>query len=209
MRPLSVVEVSGRVRLAVAAATVLFALAGCSNTSDSNPAPRSSPPSSGTSGAAAIAWMERVCHAAEADFLKLTATPQADPSNPVQSVNNVLVYLGGLSTALGTMTQAMRDAGPPPVANGAQVLQQTNAALESAKKTLDEDRAAAQRALTEDQAGLEQAMNKIVTDMDTMSDPMAALAADKELGAASDKAPACRKLEQTFNPSSTPAAPPS
>jgi hypothetical protein len=162
--------------------------------------------------------MERVCHAAEGDFLKLTATPEVEPSNsepgandvnPWQAVTKVLDYLGRMSTALGTMIQALRDAGPPPVANGAQVLQQTTAAFESAKKTLDEDRAAAQQALADDPVGLDRAMKEIVTDLDTMGDPMAVLDADKELDAASQKAPACRRLERTFNPSSTPTAPPS
>jgi hypothetical protein len=191
------------------AATVWFALTGCSDKSDSGAAPNSSPPSSGTSGDAAVAWMERVCHATEGDFLKLTVTPEPDPSDPVGSVNDVLDYIGSMSTALGTMTQAMRDAGPPPVANGDQFLQGSIAALESAKKMLDDDRAAAQKALAENPAGLEQAMNKIVTDMDAIDDPLASLDANKELDAASEKAPTCRKLEQTFNPSSTPAAPPS
>ncbi|HEU5474672.1 MAG TPA: hypothetical protein VFV67_28830 [Actinophytocola sp.] len=207
MRMLLVVGVPGRIRTAMVVATAWLALVACSDSSDSGSASGSGPTSSTTSGDAATAWMERVCQAAGADFMKLTATPELDLSDPEQAVSDLLAYVGTMATALGTLSQAMREAGPPPTADGQQMLDETTAALDAAKKTLDDDRAAAEQALATDPAALEAAMNKITDDMDAIGDPLAKLDANKELDDASKKAPSCVKLEQTFDPSSTAATP--
>jgi hypothetical protein len=186
-----------RLATVAAAATALgLALAGCG---DAN---------SGGGGGDAVAWAEKVCKSVEGDLAVLTKTPDVDPSNPQQAKESLVTYLGSFATALDHMASGIRDAGTPPVADGAKAVDTVSSALAEAKTSVESAKTNLEQANVSDPASFQAAFTKVGEDMAKLSsldDPTKDLKANKELNDAFEQAPTCKKLDGdgTSTPPST------
>jgi len=114
-----------------------------------------------------------------------------------------VTYLGTVSGSVDNMIKAIKDAGPPPVKDGQQAVDKATAALEDAKKSLDQVKTTLDNANSSDPAALQDAFTKFGDDMSKLGDPFDDLDANKELKAAGEKAPSCKKLSDSGSGSSS------
>lgn len=150
------------------------------------------------SGGDAVSWAEKVCTTVDAQIAVLTKAPQVDPSDPAKAKEGLLTYLSNFTTALDSIVRGVKDAGTPPVADGAQVVDRVTKALGDARKGVEDARANLEKATITDLASFQEAYSKVGEDMSRVSDledPTKDLKANKELNEAFDKAPTCKKLD--------------
>jgi hypothetical protein len=180
---------------AAAAAALALALTACGDDSGS-----------GSGSTTPEAWAEKVCKSVEGDVAALKQTPDIDQSDPQKAKDGMTAYLGQIATALGRMAGGIRDAGAPPVADGAQAADRVTTALEDAKKTVDEAKANLEQAPVNDAAAFQEAFAKVGEDLGALSgldDPTKDLESNQQLKEAFDKAPTCKKLDEGSNSTPT------
>lgn len=172
-------------RLAVLVA-VPIALTACSDSSDSG-------------GVDPVAWAEKVCKSVEGQAAILGQAPTVDASDPAKARENLLSYLGNLSTGLDTLMGGVRDAGRPKVNDGTQVVDKVTTTLREAKKGVDDAKSNLEKTTVTDAASFEAARTKVGQDLAKLSDiedPTKDLKSNAELNDAFNKAPTCVKLDQ-------------
>jgi hypothetical protein len=172
-------------RLAVLAALSL-ALTACSD--DGNSGGDTNDP---------VAWAEKVCTSVEGSIGAL-GQPDIDPNDPRKSKDNMVAYLGNIANALDRMMTGIREAGTPPVNDGAQTVDRVTATLGDAKRAVDEAKANLERAEVNDPTALGEAITKATTDLAALGDlqdPTADLESNQQLRDAFDKAAACQRLD--------------
>jgi hypothetical protein len=181
---------------AVAATLLTLALTGCADKTTAGSGAGTSPsPSSGD----ATAWAEQVCKSVEGDVAKLSESPDVDPADLEKTKANFVAYLADISTTLDNLANGIKDAGPPPVADGGQeVVDQTITTLDDMKKSVDEAKATLEKVSASDPAAFQAAFEKVgedLTKLGEVQDPTDGLKANKELDSAFDKAPTCQKID--------------
>lgn len=161
---------------------VIAMTAGCGAT-------QAAPPSD----APAVAWASQVCEAAKAQSSKLRQPPVVDQSSP-QSKPGLVDFLGSLSQAVGSLSDGIKKAGPPPVSSGQVVVDKALHTLGSAQRAVDQAKVKLAQAPDGDPAAFQQAMSDVRTGMaqlDGEGDPTAVLRTNKDLDSAFAKAPGC------------------
>ena len=176
-------------RIALVAALTV-GLTGCG--SDSKAPPGGDP----------VAWAEKVCSSVESEVAVLSQQPDIDPSNAKQAKENLITYLTNFSVALDRMSTGIRDAGIPPVTDGAQAVEKVTGAIQDAKKGVDDAKSNLEKANVNNAEEFQAAYTKVGEDMAKLAqfeDPTKDLKANKELNEAFDKAAACKRLEGSGN----------
>ena len=176
-------------------ALVAAALAGCS---DDN---------KGSAGVDPVTWAENVCKSVEGQAAVMTQSPDLDPGDPQKAKDVLLTYLGNLSAGLDKLAGGVREAGTPSVTDGAQVVSKVTKTLQDATKGVQDARANLEKATVTDAASFEAARDSVGQDLAKLSDiedPTKDLKANAELNDAFNKAPTCKKLDE-----SSPSTPPS
>lgn len=176
-------------RIAVAAALTV-GMAGCGSDS------------SAPAGGDPVAWADKVCSSFEGEIAVLSQSPDIDPNDPLKAKENLLSYLTNFSVALDRMSVGVRDAGAPPVADGAQVVDKVTKAIQDAKKSVDDAKSNLEKTNVDNPTEFQDAYLKVGDDMAKMSqvdDLTKDLKSGKELTDAFDKAAACKRLEGASN----------
>jgi hypothetical protein len=195
----------------VTAAAFSLALTGCGGNSTSGSGSGSGSNSSsagGSAGGDAVAWAEKVCKSVEPEVASLSKMPDVDTTDLQKTKDSMVAYLGKFSTALGHMSSAIKDAGDPPVSNAKADVDKVTGALESAKKTVDEAKANLDKASASDPTSFQEAFTKVGEDLSKLSNldlPTKGLEENKELKDAFDKAPTCKKIDETAGGSNSSA----
>lgn len=147
----------------------------------------------------AISWAEKVCMSIQQGAVALTQPPVVDEaSDPLTAKNSLVDYLGKLSQALDTVSAGIRNAGPPPVANGQAAVDRAMVTITETKTAVDGARTKLAQLSTTDPIGLQQALTDAGAGMDKLSNvegPAKDLKANPDLSQAFAQAPTCKQLE--------------
>ncbi|WP_018683872.1 hypothetical protein [Actinokineospora enzanensis] len=201
------------------AAALIIGLAGCGGSdSKAGGTTGSTPPPAATTTAApatttadggagasdgATAWAEKVCSTVAPEVAKLAAKPNIDPSNPAVAKQGLVDYFGTMATAMDKMITGIKDAGAPPVPDGAKLAEQTTQGLQKFKTASENAKAAMAKASVTDPAAFQQVFTQIAEEMQNaeMEDPTSVLRGDTELDKAFKAAPTCKMLDDAGNAS--------
>src|SRR6266545_7952499 len=91
----------------------------------------------GSDGVDPVSWAEKVCKSVEGQTAILSQTPNADPNDPAKAKENLLAYLGNLSSGLDKLINGVKDAGTPKVNDGTQVVEKVTKTLRDAKQGVE------------------------------------------------------------------------
>ncbi len=194
--------------LAVVVVAAGFALAGCANptnapgassTAPSPPVMSSTPPAQPQ--AAAVTWATSMCQALRPALGQLGSPPQPDLNNMAATRQAYINYLGNARNATQQATDRISAIGPPPVANGPQILGQMTTQLSQLRDSLNDTLTQLNQANPNDAAAMTRAFgaaSHVVGLFNTLT-------ADPQLRAAIDQAPECQNLAEVNGTSSTTA----
>jgi hypothetical protein len=192
--------------LAVAVVAAGFALAGCANptnapgassTAPSPPVMSSTPP--GQPQAAAVAWANSMCQALRPALGQLGSPPQPDLNNTTATRQAYINYLGNARNATQQAIDRLSSIGPPPVANGPQILGQMTTQLSQLRDTLNDALTQLNQANPNDSGAMVRAFgaaSHVVGLFNTLT-------ADPQLRAAIDQTPECQNLSNVNGASTT------
>jgi hypothetical protein len=160
--------------------------------------------SKGSDGVDPVSWAEKVCKSVEGQTAILSQTPNADPNDPAKAKENLLAYLGNLSSGLDKLINGVKDAGTPKVNDGTQVVEKVTKTLRDAKQGVETAKTNLDKATVTDAASFQAARDKVAEDLAKLSDledPTRDLKANAELNDAFNKAATCKKLDEGSPPS--------
>jgi hypothetical protein len=193
--------------LAVVVVAAGFALAGCANnptnapgassTAPSPPVMSSTPPAQPQ--AAAVTWATSMCQALRPALGQLGSPPQPDLNNMAATRQAYITYLGNARNATQQATDRLSSLGPPPVANGPQILGQITTQLNQLRDSLNDALTQLNQANPNDSAAMAQAFAAV----SHVAGLFNTLTADPQLRAAIDQAPECQNLSSVNGTSST------
>jgi hypothetical protein len=179
-----------RLSLAVVpAAALALALSGCSDSNGSN--------SSGGQSGGAVGWADKVCQAIGDDLTALQERPNLTDTDPQKVRESLIAYLGQLTSTLEGMVSGVKDAGPPPVADGSAQVDKLTTLLGEAKTSLQEAKTNLEQVPANDPAAYQAAVLKVTEEMSNfakLEDPFKEFEANKELNEAFEQAPACKQI---------------
>ena len=185
-------EMFRRLSLAIVpAAALALALSGCS---DSNNSPNSS---QGAQSGGAVGWADKVCQSIGDDLTALQERPNLTDTDPQKVRESLIAYLGQLTSTLEGMVSGVKDAGPPPVADGSAQVDKLTTLLGEAKTSLQEAKTNLEQVPANDPAAYQAAVLKVTEEMSNfakLEDPFKEFEANKELNDAFEQAPACKQI---------------
>jgi hypothetical protein len=198
-------------RLSTGVAAVLLALTmtGCGNSSDGSAGDETGGTNSNTSesgGGDATAWADEVCSSMKDDIAALTTQPQLDVSNPQAAKDGLIGYFDTLVTSLGGMSDAVTDAGAPPVDGGEDLVKKFTDQIDAAKDAVTGAKTKIEQAPVNDPAAFQAAATAATGDLASLSDledPTAGFTANAELKAAYSEAASCKELQGDLSPTTS------
>jgi hypothetical protein len=193
--------------LAVVVVAAGFALAGCANNPTNAPGASSTAPSppvlSSTPPAqpqAAVAtWATSMCQALRPALAQLGSPPQPDLNNTAATRQAYINYLGNARNATQQAIDRLSSVGPPPVANGPQILGQMTTQLSQLRDSLNDALTQLNQPNPNDSVAMGQAFSvasHVVGLFNTLN-------SDPQLRAAIDQTPECQSLTSVNGTSST------
>jgi hypothetical protein len=197
-------------RLTTGVAAVLMALAvtSCGNSGDgggSTTGSDTNTSSESAGGGDAEAWADKVCSAMKDDVGALTAQPDLDLSNPQAAKDGLIAFLGTLSTSLDGMSNAVKEAGTPPVENGEEAVKGFVDQIGTAKDAVTSAKSKVEAAPVNDPTAFQTAITEATQDLsalEDMEDPTASFENNPELKAAYNNAASCKELKGQLSPTS-------
>lgn len=191
--------------LAVVAAG--FALAGCANNSTNAPSASSTVPlppvmsstPPGQPQAAVFTWATSMCQALRPALAQLGSPPQPDLNNTAATRQAYINYLGNARNATQQATDRLSSIGPPPVANGPQILSQMTTQLSQLRDSLNDTLTQLNQPNPNDSVAMRQAFSVASHVVGLFS----TLNADPQLRAAIEQTPECQNLATVNGTSST------
>ena len=193
--------------LAVVVVAAGFALAGCGNNSTNAPGASSTVPSPpvmsstppGQPQAAVVSWATSMCQALRPALAQLGSPPQPDLNNTATTRQAYINYLGNARNATQQATDRLSSIGPPPVANGPQILGQMTTQLNQLRDSLNDTLTQLNQPNPDDSAAMLQAFSVASHVVGLIN----SLNADPQLRAAIDQTPECQNLATVNGTSST------
>ncbi len=191
------------VAVTATAAALAIAVAGCGS-SDSGSGTGSSSGAAattsagGSSGGDAVAWAEKVCGAIGPQVASLSKGPDVDPTDPAKAKDSMVTYLGTLEEALSNMVTGIKDAGDPPVADGASIASKAASSLDEAKTAVATAKTNLSKVDATDPAAFQAGFLQVSQDLQKLSameDPTKGLRGNSELNGAFAQAPSCKALD--------------
>jgi hypothetical protein len=193
--------------LAVVVVAAGFALAGCANNSTSAPSASSTAPSPpvmsstppGQPQAAVSTWATSMCQALRPALAQLGTPPQPDINNTAATRQAYINYLGNARNATQQATDRLSSIGPPPVANGPQILSQMTTQLGQLRDSLNDTLTQLNQPNPNDSVAMQQALSVASHVVGLFS----TLNADPQLRAAIEQTPECQNLATVNGTSGT------
>jgi hypothetical protein len=193
--------------LAVVVVAAGFALAGCANNPTNAPGASSTAPSSPVMSstppaqpqAAIVTWTTSMCQALRPALAQLGSPPQPDLNNRTATRQAYINYLGNARNATQQAIDRLSSIGPPPVANGPQILGQMTTQLSQLRDSLNDALTQLNQANPNDSVAMGQAFSvasHVVGLFNTLN-------SDPQLRAAIDQTPECQNLAKINGTSST------
>ncbi|OLR92091.1 hypothetical protein [Actinokineospora bangkokensis] len=166
--------------------------------------------SAGPASDPAVAWMDKVCGSLAAGGKQLSEIPSVDPTDPSKAKAGLVTFLTNLSTALGSVSTSIKDAGVPPVADGQATVDKAQATIDGARTSLDSAKTRLEAVSATDPVAFTNALQEISPSLSAFSNtegPLKDLKANPELNEAFGKTPACKQVDSgTGSDSSAPTS---